>query len=157
MTNLPRKGLSLISLMITLALTSLFFTLSSGYFFLGEKYLVYKTTQQIFELLQWTRSEAIKRNQLTAVCGTTDFKQCSQHWSIGFMAFIIEPSSLNNIQILRIEKNDDRISVKSNQPVIKYSSDGRCFSRTTLKIRGKHTPNQKIVIYDSGRARIASS
>jgi type IV fimbrial biogenesis protein FimT len=152
-------GFTFIELSFVLLIVSALALLCVSQFVLYEKYEAKTTTQTLFSTLQYARSEAIKRNQTVSVCPSSDFEHCHSHWSNGYLVFI--GSDKQNIvpqSILRIEKLKAGVTVKSQGlTVIKYSGDGRILTRGTIHINSHDTPPQKIVLYDSGRARIESA
>ncbi len=154
-TNLPlTKGFSVIEVLFVLAIMSILLVLSlNGLFVNVQSQKNQRITAQLFHTLQWARTEAIKRNKTINVCGSFDNQHCSSDWSNGYMVFIEHTP----IQTLRSEKIEPGLSIHSgNQTVIKYSGDGRCLSRGSITIGSLPKKTQKIVIYDSGRARIQS-
>lgn len=148
------NGFSAIELVFAIALMSiLFFICTANLTSSVDHQLSLNVTNKIFHNLQWARTEAIKRNQMIGICGTLDQQHCSSDWSSGYMVFVIDKKNKmdSSIGFLRLEKMEPLIKTHSgNQSIIKYSGDGRCLSRGTVFI-GKEN---KIVLYDSGRARI---
>lgn len=153
MKPMNNKGFTLIELLITMTILSILLCLGS----IGINTLYFRQknqciAEQIFHTLAYARNEAIKRNKIVGVCGSQDFEHCSVNWSKGYMVFVMDfPENDSPKNILRVEKTQHSHDVHSNkQTVIKYKGDGSCLTRNTIFIANQ----QKIVIYDSGRARI---
>lgn len=160
MMTLSIKGFSIIELLITLSILAIIAGLSSNTF-VGriQKESSETIAQQIFHSLHFARMQAIKANQVVSVCGTSDFQNCSLDWTQGSMVYIDMNRdgkfSTEDI-ILRINKHKPNMAqvTPGNVVSIKYAPDGRCTTRSTLIIHNNGTPTCKIVVYDSGRARI---
>ncbi|MGE4348232.1 MAG: GspH/FimT family pseudopilin [Candidatus Berkiella sp.] len=154
------KGFSLLELLIALSILAIIMGLSSSAF-VGriQKESSETIAQQIFHSLHFARMEAIKANQIVSVCGTSDFQSCSLDWTQGSMVYIDvnrDGTFSSEDTILRINKHKPNlVQVTSGKVIsIKYAPDGRCTTRSTLIIHNNNTPACKIVVYDSGRARI---
>ncbi len=151
---MSNKGFTLIELLITMTILSILLCIGSmgmNTLFLRQKNQC--IAERIFHTLVYARSEAIKRNKIVGVCGSHDFQHCSLDWSKGYMVFIGDFPENYPLNILRVEKMQHSLDVYSNkQTVIRYKGDGSCLTRNTIFIANQ----QKIVIYDSGRARIES-
>lgn len=151
------SGVTFIELIFTLMIIALLITLLSGdlsSFFLRQKNQC--TTSLLFHTLQYARSEAINRNQIVALCPSLDSVHCSLDWSKGYIVFIPQENNANSPQeLLRSIRVSNPIH-SGHLDIIKYSSDGRCLSRGTIHI-GEGEDQHKIVLYDSGRARIEHS
>jgi|GEM_PF-5276090 len=142
-------GLTLLDLLITLCIISFLFLLCQTN--LGT--LFGSTTAQVdaerfFHTLNFARSVAIKNNQRVFVCPTdTD-------WSQGYMVFYHPRHDQTRRKVLRVEKNNALTHIDSkNTPFIQFTGDGRSLHRATFHIQAN--TSFKIVIYDSGRIRIA--
>ncbi|MBN9287764.1 MAG: hypothetical protein BGO43_10365 [Gammaproteobacteria bacterium 39-13] len=152
------NGFSFIEIFIILAITAILFCMSCGVFNpLLEHYLSQSATSTLFHHLQFARSEAIKRNQIIAICPSQDFQYCTHSWSNSYMIFIAQKNfPINADSLLRIVKVPSSVNISANHPIIKYNGNGRSLSRNTLTVSSQKII-EKIVIYDSGRARIVHS
>ncbi|MCS5709481.1 GspH/FimT family pseudopilin [Candidatus Berkiella cookevillensis] len=154
------KGFSIFELLITLSILAIIIGMSSNTFVDRiQKESSETIVQQIFHSLHFARMEAIKGNRVVSVCGTSDFQNCSLDWTQGSMVYIdvnrdgkFSPEDI----VLRINKHKPNIvQVTSGKVIsIKYAPNGRCTTRSTLTIHSNNIPACKIVVYDSGRARI---
>jgi len=154
MTTLP-KGFTLFGLMLTLILTTILLLsatpISSWFYRHNDKSIALK----LFHTLHFARAEAIKRNQMVAVCASTNFYTCGDDWSFGYIVFIPNKNA-RELTILRTEKNSERATIDTNQRVIQFRGDGNSHTPGTFTI-GLNGKPLKIVINDSGRVRMGSS
>jgi prepilin-type N-terminal cleavage/methylation domain-containing protein len=155
MTN-KQNGFTLIELLITMTIVAILLIQSSLWLSpLLDQYTVTSDTNRLFSTLQFARSEAIKRNGVIKVCPSENSNVCSSDWSKGYIVFMDAIDEGHNIKILRAEKSSPLSHIHSGkQKMITYVGDGRCLSRSTFTISSNDTQFQKIVIYDSGRARL---
>ena len=147
------KGFTLFELLMVLAIVSTLVMLSqSDFFSLIERQKSQSTCSQLLSSLAFAKSEAVKRQTLVYICGLSKEQGCSSDWSQGYHIFYINQNRNSLIRTFSVPEN---MSINSrNQPMITFSPDGRS-SRATLFVKDKSS-TQKIVIYDSGRARIES-
>jgi len=149
-----QKGASLLELTLTIFILVLLLTLTQVDY--STTYHRAKIqTQQIFHTLQFARLEAIKRNQVIAVCGTSDFEHCTTDWSKGYMVFIFNRSQHLQNQILRKERPFFKGSLHSKKRLFfAFRGDGYSLSRGSIYVGSPY--QYRILIADSGRARIES-
>jgi type IV fimbrial biogenesis protein FimT len=148
------RGFHLIEIIITLGIISMLLLFCVGFSFSFERQAIQNISHRLFHTLAWARSEAIKRNQLVGICGSLDLKHCSNDWSHGYIVFMMNDEKSIRQDLLRSEKITPFAKIDSGkQTVIRYSGDGRCLERASINI-SKEKSEQRIVIYDSGRARI---
>lgn len=154
------KGFSALELLIALSIMALVMVLAiSSFANRFQKESIETITQQIFHSLHFARMEAIKRNQVISLCGTRDFQTCSLDWTQGFMVYIDvnrDGKFSSEDVILRMNKHkSSTVCVDSGQIIsFKYAPNGRCITRGTITIHNSDISPYKIVVYDSGRARI---
>jgi len=153
---------TLVELLTTLAITAIIAALAVPPL-IGrlQKESSTSAAQKMFHILHFARMEAIKRNQNVIVCGTDNFKSCSNNWSNGMMAYVDfnKDGTLNHQDIvLRVDKPKSHLMQidSGNITAIQYAGSGRCLTRCTIRIRTQDKLQSAIVIYDSGRARIQS-
>lgn len=149
MTRRVSQGLTLLELLFVLLICSILMLVCQ--MDLKEKITATSThsdAQRFFQALNFARSAAIKGNQLITICPTKNQIDCDEDWSKGYMVF-------SDHEKLRVIQNHSQTHIQSkNTPLIQFSGDGRCLNRATFYIE---TAQQfKVVIYDSGRIRIAA-
>ncbi len=152
-----QKAFTFIELLILVAIISLLLVITDANLFsLLEKQSTQSATQQFFADLQFARSEAIKRNLPVHICPSIDGQQCTAKWQNTYIIFLInDDAAHDNKDILRVNRFSNNLSVThSNHPLITFRGDGSCLTRITLWMQNGASA-QKVVIYDSGRARIA--
>lgn len=151
------NGFTLIELLIALAISALLVMISSPTLLSLFNRLQHQSESlSLFEMLQFARSQAIVRQQNIAVCPSKDLMHCSLDWSQGYIAYVVGSKKIPSEEsvILRVHQNFHAIPIESpSLKSIEYTPEGRCLSRGTLYFRGKDQ-TQKIVLYDSGRARM---
>lgn len=153
------KGYSFIEILITLTIISLLLHLGCGAFgSLLDRYHSESVASSLFQHLQFARTEAIKRNRIVSLCPSLDFQYCTHDWTSQYMVFIAQENfPIRSENLLRTIKIPNSVRITStNQAIIKYNGDGRSLSRSTISISMQKI-KEKIVIYDSGRARISRS
>lgn len=154
-----QKALTLIELLLVLVMLSLIVVFTdSSLLSLLQKQSTQSSSQRFFADLQFARSEAIKRNQQVHVCPTLDATQCANEWSDMYLIYVQDKQRQTQpVEILRVNCFSKNLRIThSNHALISYNGDGSCLTRTTLWLQnGAHA--QKVVIYDSGRARIEST
>lgn len=107
---------------------SLFMLSSADFSPFLQKHTASTTTSRLFHHLAFARSEAIKRNKIVTISPKEN----------GYM--------ISSGQDILLQEETTPLTFNA----IHYTPEGRSLTRTTIKI----AQNQKIVIYDSGRARI---
>lgn len=158
--KINHKAFTLVELLVTLAITAIVVALAAPPLTSRmQKESATSATQKMFHILHFARIEAIKRNQNVIVCGTSDYKSCSNNWSKGMMAYVdFNKDGTFNHQdvVLRVNKPKTNLTQidSGNVTAIKYVGNGRCLTRCTIRIKTQNKLRNAIVIYDSGRARI---
>lgn len=149
MTQIANCGFTLLECLIVLLICSLLMLLCQSE--LGtfvDRVSGQTDAQRFFDTLAFARSAAIKGNQLVNVCPTKNQIDCDEDWSQGYMVF----SSKNR---LRVVQTNPRTQIHSNHTsLIQFSGDGRCLNRATFHFT--HKGSFKVVVYDSGRMRLAA-
>lgn len=154
MTKKKCEGLTLLELLMVLAITVALIVLSqSGLFSLLQKQQTQSAASTLLSSLAFAKSEAIMRQERVGLCGLSNEKTCSTDWSQGYQVFTL--SDRAPLNVLRYFSSSSTVIHSQEQPMIIFNQDGRCLTRASLYIN-KNGHTQKIVIYDSGRARIAS-
>ncbi|MGD9591935.1 MAG: GspH/FimT family pseudopilin [Candidatus Berkiella sp.] len=153
MNNVREKGFTLTELLVVLAIISVMVCLSQETLSLLNRQSAFSASSQILSSLAFAKSEAIKRHTKIGLCGLAKDHTCSNDWSKGYHAFVLSDVTPQALRYFTVPQNTTIHS--GNQPMITFNFDGRCITRGTIYI-SQHENAQKIVIYDSGRARIAS-
>ncbi|MFI4937211.1 MAG: GspH/FimT family pseudopilin [Candidatus Berkiellales bacterium] len=159
MFNYKFKGITLLELLICIAILSILLTLGIPTFssFL-QKQAIQNDLNTLFHVLQFARSEAIKRQTLIGICGSENLSKCDGNWSFGYIVYITdEKNSLPFSQkILRIHQNHPNTIIRTGKrEIIQYQGNGRCLTNDTLSIGSEEKIEKTIVIARSGRARVA--
>ncbi len=149
MTQTTPRGFTLLECLIVLLISSLLILLCQT----DLSSLVYRIGTQtdakrLFNTLAYARSAAIKGNQLVFVCPTNNQITCTEDWSQGYMVF-------SSIERLRVVQTHPHTQIHNKSvSLIQFSGDGRCLNRTTFHI---HSDGLfKVIVYDSGRIRLAA-
>ena len=126
-------GFTLIEALITLSIISILFSfVIPGFFHTVEN--VHMTTQKntFIRALQYTRSEAIKRNKNIFICASTDQETCSDEnrWETGWLVFDDKNDNqqVDQNELLRqFDKLDQgyRLSSNANVAKLKYLANGK--------------------------------
>jgi type IV fimbrial biogenesis protein FimT len=149
-TQTTTQGFTLLECLIVLFIISFLILLCQTHL----SSLVYRVGAQIeakrlFNTLTYARSAAIKGNRLVFVCPTKNQIDCEQDWSQGYMVF----SAIERLRVVQTHPHT-QIRSKNASSLLQFSGDGRCLNRTTFHI--KTDGLFKVVVYDSGRIRLAS-
>jgi len=159
------SGFTFYELMFTLVILTILTTIASASFSTTIfRQSTLNATSSLFHILQFARTEAVKRNTYVTVCPSQDFENCSNDWSTGFIVFV-DPDSTGTktpgdtiLRAQQIKGNTTSINFNSSTSnnYLKYSPSGRSLARGTFDIEALPENNKfySIVIYDSGRARI---
>lgn len=82
------RGFTLIEALIVLSLTILLATLAiPSYYFLVEKTQATTNVNRLIAAINLARSEAVRRQEVVAVCKSKDGQTCSGSWSQGWIVF----------------------------------------------------------------------
>lgn len=145
-------GFTLIELLFTMMILAILIVLSMptlASFF--NKNVQQNDAIRLFHTLQFARTEAIKQQCNITLCPSQDLKHCSNDWSNGFIVYRVNPENT----ILRAQKNTQTSHIQTpSLERIEYTKEGRCLSRGTIYFYQQEKILHKIVLYDSGRARI---
>lgn len=146
------KGFTLIELLVTMAITLIFaFLAYSTFSDLLQKKTLDHNTHRFFHALQFARTEAIKHNQIVTLCPSKDLLHCENTWQENNMIIFKE----NPFTLLRVETHfpfDIHQTGKEKQ--IQFTGEGRSLTRSTLTLQIAENQVKRIVVYDSGRARV---
>lgn len=148
-----QKGWTLIECLITMAITAL--TLSVAIPSIHQtiqNVSKANATQIIFHHIQYAKSEAIKRNQVMAVCGSFDGQTCDGGWP---SHLLVQNAITHEILRTYAFKHPIDIALFSSvsQNAFQFAPTGRALARGHFEIKSD-TQLDKIIIYNSGRARI---
>lgn len=163
------KGFTLFELLITLLIISVLSTIAiPSLFSLTNTHRSDNIYEQLFTLIQFTRSTATFTGNDTILCPTENTEDCINDWQLPVMIFV----DSNNNRIRDDSETIERISSLIDQGVtltwrasgtsryLRYINDGStgaqngsfriCSADKTLSY------TRKIIIYRSGRARRAN-
>lgn len=147
-------GLSLIELLITLSILSLSLVLIVPLATFYAREQTKNDATRLFHNLQFARHSAIRAQQPITVCGSNNGKQCSTDWSQGYIIF--SRNKKQKIRILRYERPMHASIHSYKLKEIRFLASGGTNTRGTILIKTSNY-SQKIIIYDSGRIRIAQA
>ncbi|MFL0801631.1 MAG: GspH/FimT family pseudopilin [Agarilytica sp.] len=161
-------GFTLIELMVTLAVASIFVTLAVPSFQSSiENNRILTLNDKISATLQLARSEAIARSRSITICFSNDQTTCSGTWSDGWIVFVDEDSDrvFDNGTDVLLKANDSKnntyqVSLISDEVnSFQFNNEGRAVERGTYQVCGPSAENDRakgIVIQLSGGSRYAA-
>jgi type IV fimbrial biogenesis protein FimT len=159
------KGLTMIELMITLAITGILLVSAAPSFRTSiQNNRMVTQVNELQALLSLARSEAVKRNESIRVCGGTSVDGCTDAWQNGWLVFVDLNSDdkASDNEILRVHgslSGGNVLTFTGSETNVIYAANGiatsgvggtftLCDARGTDKAKG-------LVIGLSGRPRLA--
>ncbi|MDX1454722.1 MAG: GspH/FimT family pseudopilin [Gammaproteobacteria bacterium] len=124
------SGFTLIELMVTIALAAVLLTVGIP----GVQEFIQNNNRtaavnDLIASLQQTRSEAIKRNQTTVLCPSTDNATCSGgDWEDGWIGFVDEDENWtpdNAAAIFLVDAGPSGPTVGAAHTMLQYKANGR--------------------------------
>lgn len=163
----PARGITLLELITTLAVASVSLAIVvPSWVSVSQRSQLTGATNQLLTHLRYARSEAVTRGQMVTLCPSDDGENCSGDpfgWQRGYIVFV--DGNGNRIRtpaerLLRVQSAQApglRLQTSAGRPAIRFRPDGAAWStNATFRIcMGDDGPSRSVVLFGSGRARVA--
>ena len=164
--TLKQHGFTLLELLYVLAITSILYSVATPSFqSLIASTQRYTLNQQLFTLIQYTRSKAAFQAQNVILCPSKDQKNCINDWQQPLMIFADknnnkrrdDEESIDKIENITQKNYRIRWRASGTSRYLRYVSDGSTSYQngtfTLCPTINNIEHIQKIIVYLSGRAR----
>ena len=157
-----QRGFTILELVITAAIVAILAATATPY--LGElvrNERVKTAVSNVNSSIIYARSEAIKRNQIVAICASTDGTDCagSANWATGWIVFVDTDGDGAPAAAVDILKKQDPVSgvtLTGTATNLSYQRDGRLVAplAADFVVGATGSPSRCVAVSLSGRPNI---